>query len=194
MKKNLVIVLLIIGVTICGIFVFSSKPKLEKENVVSTQTSKKSTPVKELKIEEPATTGKSKNEIQNPEINSSNPPSLSGSYRCTYTLEGGLKVTTYIKNGKMRTEILLESGDTNISLYTDNKVYQWSKEKKQGIFMSVEDAKKQSGTEVLQTPDEYLNNIKNKYKPDCKDTALSNSLFALPKDVQFQDLSEALGQ
>jgi len=52
-----------------------------------------------------------------------------------------MMVTTYIKDGKMRTEIPLRGNDTNISLYTDNKVYQWSDQAKQGAFISVEEAK-----------------------------------------------------
>ena len=57
----------------------------------------------------------------------------------------------------------------------------------------LEEAKKQPGTEV-QDPDEYLEEIKNKYRPDCRNMDLADSLFLLPKDVQFQDLSEALEQ
>ncbi|HRS22733.1 MAG TPA: hypothetical protein P5562_01095 [Candidatus Woesebacteria bacterium] len=173
MKKNLIIILLVAGVAVGGIFVFSSKPKQGEEIVSSTPSAKESIKTKESKT------------------NPANSLSLGGSYRCTYTLEEGLKVTTYIKNGKMRTEIPLENGDTNVSLYTDDKVYQWSEKEKQGIFMSVEDAKKQPGTEV-QDPDEYLNDIKNKYHPDCKNLDLEDSLFTLPEDVRFQDLSEAL--
>jgi len=93
----------------------------------------------------------------------------------------------------MRTEIPLGGGDTNISLYADNKVYQWSDKEKEGMFMSVEEAEKQQGTEV-QDPDKYLNEIKNKYKLDCKNIDISDSLFAAPKDIQFQDLSESLNQ
>ena len=93
----------------------------------------------------------------------------------------------------MRTEMPIGDDDTNISLYINEKVYQWSEKEKQGIFMSVEEAKKQPGTEV-QDPDEYLEEIKNKYRPDCRNMDLAESLFLLPKDVQFQDLSEALKQ
>ena len=57
--------------------------------------------------------------------------------------------------------------------------------------MTVEEAKKQPGIQV-QASDEYLNDIKNKYHPDCQNMDLPGSLFALPQDVQFQDLSAVL--
>jgi len=67
----------------------------------------------------------------------------------------------------MRTEISLPDGDQNVSLYIDDKVYQWSTKDKQGVFMTVAAAKQQAGTEV-QDPQEYLNAIMTKYQPDCK--------------------------
>ncbi len=193
MKKILIIFLIIAGAGVAGIFVYSSRQEKGEETVVPNQVAKESTPTEKAKEEEPTRAQEPKTEAQEPETNSSNSLSLGGSYRCTYTLEEGFKVTTYVKNGKMRTEIPLKSGDTNVSLYTNDKVYQWSEKEKQGIFMSVEDAKKQPGTEV-QDPDEYLNDIKNKYHPDCQNMDLSYSLFSLPGDIQFQDLSEALKQ
>jgi len=61
----------------------------------------------------------------------------------------------------------LEDGDTNISLYMNEKVYQWSEKEKQGIFMSVEEAKNSRG-QKSRIRDEYLDEIKNKYRPDCQ--------------------------
>lgn len=188
MKKNLIIILVIVAVAIAGIFVFSSKSKQGEETISPAQ------PAEEMaQTEEPATIEESEDKIEEPESRPSNSLSLGGSYRCTYTIENGIQVTTYVKNGKMRTEIPLEGGDTNISLYTDNKVYQWSDKEKEGFFISVEEAKNQPGTEV-QDPDEYLEEIKNKYKLDCKNIDVSDSLFTLPKDIEFQDLSQSLNQ
>jgi len=171
MKKNLIILLIIVVVVIVGVFVVSSKPKQEQTNLLSQNTG-------ETIVAEET------------ETNSLGSLSLNGSYKCTYTIdEQDLKTTTYVKNGKMRTEILLKDGDVNISLYTDNKVYQWSVKEKQGIFISVEEAKKQSGTEV-QDPDKYLTEIKNKYQPDCENIDISDDLFVVPKDISFQDISQ----
>lgn len=183
MKKILIIVLLVIGAGVVGVFVYSSKQEKGEKAETPNQVVEETIPTEKAK-EEP------EKEAQEQETVSPDFLSLGGSYRCTYTLEEGFQVTTYIKNGKMRTEIPLGDGDINISLYIDEKVYQWSEKEKQGIFMSVEDAKKQPGTEV-QDPDEYLEEIKNKYRPDCQNMDLADSLFLLPKDVQFQDMSEA---
>jgi len=193
MKKILIIVLLVIGTGVAGVFVYSSRQEKGEETVAPNRAAEESTPTEETKEEEPTKAQEPKNEAQEQETASPTSLSLGGSYRCTYTLEEGFKVTTYIKNGKMRTEMPVGDDDTNISLYINEKVYQWSEKEKQGIFMSVEEAKKQPGTEV-QDPDEYLEEIKNKYRPDCRNMDLADSLFLLPEDVQFQDLSEALKQ
>jgi len=145
MKKILIIVLLVIGAGVTGVFVFSSKSKQGKEVIDSTRTTEESAPTENQKMEEQTKAEELKNEAQEQETVSPDSLSLGGSYRCTYTLEEGFKVTTYIKNGKMRTEMPLEDGDTNISLYMNEKVYQWSEKEKQGIFMSVEEAKNSRG-------------------------------------------------
>ena len=59
--------------------------------------------------------------------------------------------------------------------------------------MSVEEAKKQPNTEV-QDPDKYLEEIRRKYQPDCKNMDLPDSLFRVPTDIEFQDLSQLLNQ
>lgn len=181
MKKNLVIILVAVIIVIGGVVFISSKSKQGEEIISPTQLAEES-----MLDEESISSEES-------QINSLDSLSLEGSYQCVYTIEEGLKVITYVKNGKMRTEITLEGGDTNISLYADNKVYQWSDKEKQGIFMSVEEAKNQQGTEI-ENPDEYLKEIKVKYQPDCKNIDLDDSLFIAPKDVRFQDLSQLLNQ
>jgi len=194
MKKNLIIILVIIIIIVAGIFVFSSKSKQGEETTSPAQPAEELTPTQEpATTEEPETTQEPETTTEEPESSPSNSLSLSGSYRCTYTIENGMQVTTYVKNGKMRTEISLPDGDQNVSLYIDDKVYQWSDKEKEGMFMSVEEAEKQQGTEV-QDPDKYLEEIKNKYKVDCKNADLADSLFRIPQDIEFQDLSQLLNQ
>ena len=185
MKKNLTIILVAVFVIAGGVFLISSKSKLGEETSQPNQLTEESASPQES-LQEKTTPGE-------PENNSTNPLSLGGSYRCTYTIEKGLDVTTYVKNGKMRTEIPLGDDDTNISLYIDNKIYQWSTKEKQGFFMSVGEAEKQPDMEV-QDPDKYLEDIKNKYRLDCQNIDLANDLFAVPGDIQFQDLSQLLNQ
>lgn len=188
MKKNLIIILALVVLALVvvvagGIVIFSSKSKQGEETIPPIQPGKES-----ALIEEPTTTEELETKTEEPAANL-----LTGSYRCTYTIEEGMKVTTYVKNGKMRTEISLPGDDNNIALYIDDKIYQWSEKEKQGFFMPVEEAKNQPGTEI-QAPDEYLYEIKNKYKLDCNDIDLSDSLFTLPEDIEFQDLSQILNQ
>lgn len=181
MKKNLVIILVLGVAVVGGLVFFSSQSKQKGETISPSQTNEGTTVTEETIVTEES------------ETNTSTELALGGSYKCTYTMEQGLKVTTYVKNGKMRTEIPLEVGDTNISLYTDNKVYQWSTKEKQGFFMSVEEAKQQPNTEV-QDPDKYLEEIRRKYQPDCQNMDLPDSLFRVPTDIEFQDLSQLLNQ
>lgn len=187
MKNNWVIILVVAAILIMGgVFFISSKSRQKGEITLSDQTIiEGSTSPEESRITEESS--------EEPKVNPSNLSSLGNSYKCTYTIENGLKVTTYVKNGKMRTEIPLEGGDANISLYRDDKVYQWSEKEKQGIFMSVEEAKKQPNTEV-QDPDKYLEEIRIKYQLDCKNVDLADSLFIAPEDIQFQDLSQLLNR
>ena len=98
MKKNLIIILVIVAVAIAGIFVFSSKSKQGEETISPAQPAEEMT-----QTEEPATIEEPEDKIEEPESRPSNALSLGGSYRCTYTIENGMQVTTYVKNGKMRT-------------------------------------------------------------------------------------------
>jgi len=177
MKKNLVIILVAVIIIISGVVLISSKSKQGEETILPTQTIEES-----MLPEEPMLPEES-------EISSSDNLFLGDTYQCTYTIEGGMKVTTYVKNDKMRTEIPLKNGDTNISLYTNNEVYQWSSKAKEGVFISVEEVENQQGIEV-QNPDKYFEEIKNKYKVDCKNADLADSLFIIPQDIEFQDLSQ----
>jgi len=92
MKKNLIIILVIIIIIVAGIFVFSSKSKQGEETTSPAQPAEELTPT-----QEPATTEEPETKTQEPESSPSNSLSLGGSYRCTYTIENGMQVTTYVK-------------------------------------------------------------------------------------------------
>lgn len=109
---------------------------------------------------------------------------------CKYRVEAGLEFITYIKGELIKTVVPV-NGDENHSLFRDGKVYQWSTKQKRGFFISLEEAKKQPGTEI-KDPEKYLDDIKIKYKPDCQKTDISDSIFALPSDVQFEEIGKLL--
>ncbi len=175
-KSQILILIVVIAVVVIGVVLLVPKNKQSKETAQSTGLN-----------EESATPATSE------ETNLPNQEFSNVSYRCTYTAEGGLQFTTYAKGKNMRTEVKMSDGDTNVSLYTNDKVYQWSEATKQGIVMAVEAAKGQSGTEV-QDPEEYLEEMRQKYNPDCKNMDLVDSLFVVPKDIEFQDVSQLLNQ
>jgi len=183
MKNNLLIIVVVLLVVIGGIILFYFKPNNSQETMGSNS----------LMLESVPTTVGNILTTENSPAMPSNQLSLQGSYKCTYKIEGELQVTTYVKNGKMRTEIPLESDNITVALYTEDKVYQWNEKEKQGMVINVTEAQQQPGLDI-QDPEAYLTDIKNKYQADCQNMDLADSLFVIPKDIQFQDISEALRQ
>lgn len=111
---------------------------------------------------------------------------------CSYKIENGLEVTTYIKNKMIKTVTNMPN-DINYNLVKDDKAYQWSDKDKKGIVMPIVSAQKQSGTGVeIENPEKYIDDIM-KYRPNCKETNLSDDIFIVPQDVQFQDMSQLFG-
>lgn len=172
-----VIPLILIGTSaliVSGLFLFSNKEKSSKgENRVG-----------EEKILTEKKEGKKEDEERLPALEEG------VNLVCKYKVENGLEFTTYIKGRLIKTTVNVND-DINHSLFRDDKVYQWSEKQKRGFVMSIEEAKKQPNTQI-EDPDKYIDEIKVKYKPDCKKVALPDSIFAIPSDVQFEDLSKLL--
>lgn len=118
----------------------------------------------------------------------------SGSMKCEIEDEG--KTTTvYIKNGLVRVDSVGAEAQDNSSIIfnsKEKKFYAWSTQTKQGVSMSVSDetmdkVDKKTGS----TGDSYEDVMEDleKYKDSCKNASVSDSLFTVPTDVKFQDLS-----
>lgn len=114
----------------------------------------------------------------------------SGSVSCAYDISG-VNYKTYIKNGKVRSEVT--SPDAKMSqsvLMIDKKIYFWNA---QGAFvMEVPDItvtpQANTGTSGVSKKDEMMAQIEQ-YKESCTAGPIDDSLFVLPAGVKFEDYS-----
>lgn len=124
--------------------------------------------------------------------------SKSLSLQCVFTNENGQNVTSYIKNGAVRSDVVAKDPTQSGSvIIKNNTVYYWSG--KQG-FMMTEQATP-TGT-LQQTPTGTTNSTSSqgdnmmasleKYKNSCKPSVVADSLFTPPSDVTFQDMSKMM--
>lgn len=128
--------------------------------------------------------------------------SKSLSLKCVYTDESGVETTSYIKGGAVR---VMMAGQTDASqpnniIMKDKKMYMWSDAKKTGFVFTIEEP------EVTPLPNEDKKMVRpedsdagtkqeesilaqiEKYKDACKPEVIADSMFAVPTDVNFQDM------
>ena len=130
--------------------------------------------------------------------------SKSMSLKCVYKDEQGVETTTYIKGGAVRVMMqgTTDKDQPNNIVMKDKKMYMWSDISKTGFVYTIQEPttpyptiKVEKGLEPEKTPanqqqESVLESIE-KYKDACKAKAVADSMFAIPTDVQFQDM-EAL--
>ena len=119
--------------------------------------------------------------------------SQSLSLKCVYQDEQGIQTTTYIKGGAVRVtmEGVKEKDQPNSIVLKDKKMYMWNEVNKTGFTFTMTDPIVTPGQEleVKKSQDaEVLAEIE-KYKDSCKTEVVSDSFFAVPTDVKFQDMS-----
>jgi len=127
--------------------------------------------------------------------------SKSLSLKCVYKNEEGVETTTYIKGGAVRVMMTsAAAGDEqpdNI-IMKDKMMYMWNNTTKTGFSLKLEEPKdltpfptvKQDGNAVKKEDQQesVLAEIE-KYKDACKAEVVSDSMFSVPTDVKFQDMS-----
>lgn len=121
----------------------------------------------------------------------------SQSLQCEYTDEFGRKMTTYMKNGAIRSDIAGKTDEeTGSMIMKDKKFYYWSG--KQGTMMEFDLSEiSQKITPAMednanqQSPEEVVSALE-KYKQYCKPGTVADSLFTPPAEVKFTDLSEMM--
>lgn len=119
--------------------------------------------------------------------------SQSLSLKCVYKDEQGVQTTTYIKGGAVRvvTEGVKEKDQPNNIILKDKKMYMWNDISKTGFTFVMTEPKVTPGKlpEANANKDESLLSGIDKYKDSCKAAVVPDSLFAIPTDVKFQDMS-----
>lgn len=130
------------------------------------------------------------------------------SIKCVYKDEKGVKTTTYIKNGNVR--VMMTNSEypeqPNNIIIKDKKMYMWTDSTKTGFVFEVEDPStspmptfevekrlKPEKKPELQQQESILTQIE-KYKDSCKAEKISDSIFNIPTDVQFEDMNKVQEQ
>ncbi len=128
--------------------------------------------------------------------------SKSLSLKCVYTGEGGVETTTYIKAGAVR---VMMAGNANAEqpnniIMKDKRMHMWSDSSKTGFvftieepqnvtpFPTVEDAMESEDKSGTDQQESILAQIE-KYKDACRPEVIADSMFAVPTDVEFQDMN-----
>lgn len=114
------------------------------------------------------------------------------SLECDYTSAAGTKIKAYIKNGKVKFEVTGKTpAESSTSVMMDKKIYFWGA---QGGFMMTmpEITVTPAAGNVTAVPNQGQQTLDalERYKNSCKQAAVSDSEFDLPKDVKFQDFSK----
>lgn len=121
------------------------------------------------------------------------------SLQCSYTDEQGRKTTAYIKAGAVRADIIgtdsKQQFNNSSVIVKDKKMYIWDVDKKQGMTMELKENQVTPEVTGAQQPTGEQNQPDvmgslEKYKNDCKVAVVADSLFVVPTDVKFQDLSK----
>lgn len=104
---------------------------------------------------------------------------------------------SYIKNGSVRVvNNSKEDGRSGDMIMKQGKMYIWDNTTKTGFVYEIpkeENSEKDFGLSEKDTikADMYLNLI-DKYKDSCKVSAVEDSFFDEPKDVEFKDMTKFL--
>lgn len=187
MKNNQSKIFLIGGVVLIllvgAYFVFSKK---DSQKIPDTVTSENQTETKTPKTNEAITS------IQDL-------LSRSGSLKCVYTDAMGDEVTSYIKNGSIRTDSYNPTGkEEGGAIMKDGWVYVWEKKRGEGFKMTYDLNKdnKQNGDPNSYASFGGTDFVKQleKFQESCVSASIDDKLFELPPGVSFTDYSELIGK
>ena len=127
--------------------------------------------------------------------------SQSLSLKCVYKDEEGVETTTYIKGGAVRVMMTRTGSDTsqpNNIIMKDKKMYMWSDVSKTGFTYTIEEPKDVTPFPTVEETtedksgagqEESILETIEKYKDACKPEVVADSMFSVPTDVKFQDMS-----
>ena len=115
------------------------------------------------------------------------------SFKCQYQPEGaGEVVTMYFKGGKIRSELSSENEIKNIAVVDNKRVWNWQPKEKSGVVFSIDLFKGKEVPNNQSFDQEEMIKEAEKYRQNCRMENFSDSLFAPPTDIQFQDMDEMM--
>lgn len=115
------------------------------------------------------------------------------SLECEYTDPEGASSHVWVKNGAIRAD--MTGGDTESNgstIIKDKKMYFWNE--KGGYVVTIPDVTPVEGMEDASTDNQSEDFLKDleEYKENCKPAVVSDSLFSVPTDIEFQDMSKII--
>lgn len=115
--------------------------------------------------------------------------SRSLSLECDFTDEEGNKTKSYIKNGLMRADITsAKEGESGSVVIKDKKIYFWNV-RGEGFAMAMPE--ENSDDKTNNQANEVIKDVE-KYKESCKTASVADSIFDIPSNIKFSDISEIL--
>jgi len=179
--KNKIVLVVVAVVFLAGVVWFSKgrsgqKPQETKPSLISSETK---------------TEGKEKKEGVFGSIREALEKSIS--LKCQYQLESGDKMTVYLKGKDLiRAEVLTRQNQETITIMKDDRMWFWLPATKKGMVVSLAGLQQQ-GLANQQVPNkEKIIEEAEKYKADCQPTTIANSLFEIPKELEFENLDELM--
>lgn len=181
MRKFLPIIIVVILLLVGGAGYFLSQSKTATQQTSS-----------------PTAQGKTENKTIFSSIQEALSKSLS--LQCNFTDEDGRTTNAYIKAGAIRADIGGKSPEESGSMIMkDKKIYFWNPTTKQGFMTTITDEQLKDVQNQMTQPNgakEPSNNqgqnmmsMIEKFKDHCKAATVSDTLFVIPTDVKFQDMS-----
>lgn len=125
---------------------------------------------------------------------------LNKSVKCTFkseTDEGTTSGITYVANGKTKTEFEVKTDDMDMKSYSISDgewIFTWTSENNQGTKLNLKDMEKYDEDPVdNEEPEEvdYSDQTQD-FDYKCTPWAVDNSVFDLPKNIEFTNLNEMM--
>lgn len=175
-SNNIGVVIIILLVIVVG-FLYFKRGEVPKNNLNQTNKTQKQTNQNKAGLIESIKDAITKNV----------------SFKCQYQPEGTSEVVTmYFKGGKIRSELSSENEIKNIAIVDNKRVWNWQPKEKNGVVFSIDLFKGENSPQNQSFNQEELIKQAEKYRQNCRIENFSDSLFAPPADIQFQDMDEMM--
>jgi len=124
---------------------------------------------------------------------------LNKSIKCTFkseTEDGAASGVTYVADGKTKTEFEIKNEEMEMKSYSVSDgdwMYTWTSENNQGTKMNLNEMQDMADENIEEETEEieYTNQTQD-FDYKCTPWSVDNSVFELPENIEFMDLSEMM--